>query len=200
MNTKSIALIAAFAAVAIALNAVRIPTVFYPGTFLQFSQIPIVIAFLLFGPKIGALIGLLNLAGGLALFPAGAAGGLFVYPFDFVSLLLMFVGMWLASMFTMHGDESGGSSILKKPAVVLLLGATAARVGIMPFVDYAVVYHILVPLILGINPSEAYILGLVPAFVLYNLIVPLYTVPAAYAIAAKVSRNLKAEMTFLRNR
>ncbi len=75
MKTKSIALVATFAAVAIALNAFRIPSVFYPGTFLQFSQIPIVIAFLLFGPKIGILVGLLNVAGGIALFPAGAAGG-----------------------------------------------------------------------------------------------------------------------------
>lgn len=199
MNTKSIALIATFAAVAIALNAFRIPTVFYPGTFIQFSQIPIVIAFLLFGVKIGVFVGLLNLVGGLVLFPAGAAGGLFVYPADFVSLLLMFAGMWLASMFTMHGGKSGMPPILKKPAVFLTIGAIATRAGIMPFFDYAVVYHILVPLILGIHVPEAYILGLVPAFVLYNVIVPLYTVPAAYVIAAKVSRNLKAEMTFLRN-
>lgn len=191
MNSKSMASVIIFATAAIALNAVRIPTVFYPGTYFQLSQIPIIIVFLLFGARIGVLVGLLNLVGGLALFPAGAAGGLLVYPMDFVSLLLMFVGIWLASRFTMFGNKSRRSSILKKPTVGLTLGATAIRGGIMPFVDYAVVYHVLVPLILGIKPPEAYILGLVPAFVLYNVIVSLYVVSVANVVAAKVSKTLK---------
>lgn len=196
MNTKFVALIITFAAVAIALNAVRIPTVFYPGSFFQFSQIAIVIAFLLFGARIGCLVGLLNLAGGLALYPIGPVG-LIAYPMDFVSLLLMFAGMWLANMFTTHSNSE--SPISKKPSFGLTLGATAVRAGIMPFVDYAVVYHVLVPLILGRDLPQAYILGLVPAFVLYNVIVTLYTVPVAYVIVAKVSKHLKIETSFLRN-
>ncbi len=199
MNSKSIALAITFAAVAIVLNAIRIPTVFYPGSFFQFSQIPLVIAFILFGAKIGVLVGLLNLAGGLALFPAGAGGGLFVYPIDFLSSLIMFAGIWLAHKVTTRENESGGSPVLKKPAVGLTLGGTAVRVGIMPFVDYALVYHLMVPLLLGINPSERYILGLVPAFVLYNVVVPLYTVSIAYVVAAKVSKNLKIEMSLFRH-
>ena len=191
MNSKSIASVIIFAAAAIALNAVRIPTVFYPGTYFQFSQIPIIIAFLLFGARIGVLVGLLNIVGGLALFPVGAAGGLFVYPMDFVSSLLMFAGMWLASKFIMYDNKSGRSPVWKKPTVSLTLGATAVRVGIMPFVDYAVVYHIMVPLILGIKPPEVYIVGLVPAFVLYNMIVPLYAVSIASVVSAKVSKALK---------
>ncbi len=197
MNSKSIALAITFAAVAIVLNAVRIPTVFYPGTFFQFSQIPLVIAFILFGAKIGVFVGLLNLVGGLALFPAGAGGGLFVYPIDFLSSLLMFAGIWLAYKVTTR-DKPGGAPVLKKPAVGWTLGGTAVRVGIMPFVDYALVYHIMVPLLLGIYPSEKYILGLVPAFVLYNVVVPLYTVSIAYVVAAKVSKNLKIEMSLFR--
>jgi len=196
MNSKSLALVITFAAVAIVLNAVRIPTVFYPGTFFQFSQIPIVIAFLLFGAKIGIFVGLLNLAGGLALFPAGAAGGLFVYPFDFVSLLIMFAGIWLASRVIANGSEWGKFSVLKKPVLGLTLGAIALRAGIMPFIDYAVVYHVMVPLLLGINPSEAYISGLVPFFVLYNVIVPLYVVSVAYVVAAKMNKHLKIETFF----
>jgi hypothetical protein len=194
MNSKSIALVITFAAIAIALNAIRIPTIFYPGSYFQFSQIPIVIAFLLFGAKMGVFVGLLNLAGGLVLFPIGAVA-LIVYPMDFVSSLLMFAGMWLASKFTIHDNESGILPIFKKPSVGLTLGATAVRVGIMPFLDYAVVYHILVPLIFGKAPPEAFILGLVPAFILYNIIVPLYIVPAAYVVASRVSKHLKIEMS-----
>jgi hypothetical protein len=198
MNSKSIALVITFAAVAIALNVVRIPTIFYPGSYFQFSQIPIVIAFLLFGAKVGVLVGVLNIAGGLILFPIGAVG-LIVYPMDFVSSLLMFAGMWLASKFMIRYNESERFPMLKKPAVGLTLGATAVRVGIMPFLDYAVVYHILVPLILGKSPPEAFILGLVPAFVLYNTIVPLYVVPVVYVVASKVSKHLKIEMSLFTN-
>ncbi len=69
MEAKSIALTIVFSSIAIALNLVKIPVIFYPGTFYQISQIPIVAAFLLFGARIGILIGVLNIAGGLVLFP-----------------------------------------------------------------------------------------------------------------------------------
>jgi hypothetical protein len=190
MNSKSIALVITFAAVAIALNAIRIPTVFYPGTYFQFSQIPIVIAFLLFGAKIGVFVGLLNLAGGLALFPIGAVG-LIVYPADFLSSLLMIAGIWIARKFTNYAKASGRFPVFKKPAIGLFLGAIALRTGIMPFFDFAVVYHVLVPLILGIRPSEVYILGLVPAFVLYNAIVSFYVVSVAFVVATKASNPLR---------
>ncbi len=198
MNSKSVALLVTFAAVAIALNSIRIPTVFYPGHFFQFSQIPIVIAFLLFGLKMGVLVGILNLAGGFALFPIGPSG-LIVYPMDFLSLLLMFAGMWLASKFTIYGNTSSRFPLLGKPMVGLTLGgATAVRAGIMPFVDYSVIYHVLLPLIIGIKPPEAYILGLFPAFVLYNAIVPLYVVPVAYVVAGKVSKHINLKGSFFR--
>jgi hypothetical protein len=187
MNSKSIALVIVFAAVAIALNVIRIPTVFYPGGYFQFSQIPIVIAFLLLGVKIGVFVGLLNVVGGLVLFPIGAIG-LINYPMDFVSSLIMFAGMWVMRRFIINRDESRRGSVFKKPAFLLTIGAILARVGIMPFVDYAVIYHVLVPLVLGLRLTEAYILGLVPAFVLYNAIVPLYVVSVACVVAAKVNK------------
>ena len=197
MNAKSIALVVTFAAVAIALNAIRIPTVFYPGAYFQFSQIPIVIAFLLFGVKTGVFVGLLNLAGGLALFPIGPVG-LIVYPADFLSSLLMIAGIWIAKKFTNYSYASGRFPVFKKPGIGLTLGAIALRTGIMPFFDYAVVYHVLVPLILAVKPSEAYILGLVPAFVLYNAIVTFYVVSIAYVVAAKASKPLKISNETLR--
>jgi hypothetical protein len=190
MDSKAIALVITFAAVAIALNAIRLPTVFYPGTYFQLSQIPIIIAFLLFGFKIGVFVGLLNLIGGLVLFPIGAVG-LIVYPADFLSSLLMIAGIWIAMKFTIYNTKSRIFPVFEKPAIGLILGAIALRVGIMPFFDYAVVYHVLVPLILGIKPSEGYIVGLVPAFVLYNTIVAFYVVSAAYVITAKVRKPLK---------
>jgi hypothetical protein len=199
MNAKSIALTITFAAVAIALNAVRIPTIFYPGVPFQISQIPIVVAFLLFGTEIGVLVGVLNVAGGLALFPLGPSG-IIIYPMDLVSVLIMFAGLYVARRFITLNEETEGSAFWKKPVFGLTTFATAFRGGIMPLIDYGVIYHVLFPLVLGLRLPEAYIVGLVPAFVLYNVTVPLYTVPIAYIVAKHTSKYLEIASRILRER
>ena len=191
MNTKSITLIITFAAVAIALNAVRIPSVFYPGASYPIYQIPIIVAFLLFGARIGFLVGILNMAGGLLLFSTGPSSFI-SYPMGLVSVLVMFAGLYVGSRFLTNNGKSRHTAIGLTFFVVILRGC------LMPFVDYGVVHHFLVPLILGVSLPEAYIAGLVPAFILFNVIVPLYTIPFAYIIAIKVGNNLKIEPRFLR--
>ena len=191
MNSKSITLIITFAAVAIALNAVRIPSVFHPGASYQFSQIPIIVAFLLFGARIGFLAGILNMAGGLLLFSTGPSS-IIAYPMGLVSVLVMFAGLYAGSRFIANNGKSRQTVIVLTFFVVVLRGC------LMPFVDYGVLYHVLVPLILGVSLPEAYIAGLVPAFILYNVTVPLYTIPFAYIVATKVGNHLKIEPRFLR--
>ncbi len=70
MKTKSIAIVIAFATIAISLNAVKIHTTL-PRNLCQISEIPVIIAFLLFGAKIGIFVGLVNLVGQLAFFLLG---------------------------------------------------------------------------------------------------------------------------------
>ena len=53
MNTRAIALTIAFAALTIALNPVRIPSIYLTGFYYRILEIPIVAAFLLFGSKCG---------------------------------------------------------------------------------------------------------------------------------------------------
>jgi riboflavin transporter FmnP len=191
MNTKSIALIITFSAVAIALNAVRIPSVFDPGASYHFSEIPIIVAFLLFGARIGFLVGILNMAGGLLLFSTGPSS-IIAYPMGLVSVLVMFAGLYVGSKFMKNNGK------LHHTAIGLTFFAVVLRGCIMPFVDYGVLYHVLVPLVLGVSLPEAFIAGLIPAFILYNVTVPLYTVPFAYVVATKVGNNLKIEPRFLR--
>lgn len=196
MNSKSIALAITFATVAIASNAVKVPAVIYPNNFFQVSQIPIVVAFLLFGFKIGVLVGFLNLLGALFLFPLGVAG-LIVYTMDFISLFPMFVGLCLGRTLVTRGDEFARFCLMKKHVVWLTIGAIAVRGSLMPLVDYGLVNHILLPLILGFQRSETMIIALIPVFVLYNVIVALYTVPVAYFIAKRVGTYFKTDLSFL---
>jgi riboflavin transporter FmnP len=197
MNSKSIALIASFAAIAIVLNIVKIPVIYLPGLAYSPCEIPVVIALLLFGFKIGVLVEVLHVAGQLLLFPAGPAG-FAVYPMGMVAVLLMFVGAYLASKFLNRKAGSKEAFDGKRAIVYLTAFAAAFRGGLMPLVDYGLLYHVLLPLFLGTNIPEAYIVGLVPGFVLYNVTVALYTVPIAYLVATKVSSYLKTKTRFLK--
>lgn len=192
MNTKSIALAITFAAVAIALTAIKIPIFFYPGGFFRFSQIPIIVAFLLFGPKIGVSVGFFTLVGQIAVFPNGANAIFIAYPMEFISALLMFAGMYFSNIL-IKNNRVGRYFLLKKPATRLTAFATLFRGGIMPFVDYIVVFHVLIPLVMQINPLETYIVALIPSFIAYNVITPLYTIPVAYIVTKRVSRSLDLE-------
>jgi riboflavin transporter FmnP len=185
MKTKSIALTITFSAIAIGLTAIKIPTLFYPGGFFRFSQIPVIIAFLLFGFRTGVLVGFVTLIGQIAVFPFNISAVFIAYPMEFVSSVAMLVGMHFSKRL-IRKDGSGKNSLLKKPAIGLTAFATLFRGCIMPFADYLVTFHVLVPLLLQVKVSEAYIVALVPAFIAYNIIVPLYTVPAAYIVAKRV--------------
>lgn len=195
MNAKSIALIASFAAVAIGLNVVRIPTVYWPGFFYSLYEIPVVIAFLLFGFKIGILVQVLHTAGQLLLFPVGP-GGFAAYPMGIVAMLLNFVGLYAGSRFLARKAVSmdvGG----RKPPIYLTAFTVATRGGLMPFVDYGVLYHFLLPLV-GFSIPETVTSALVPFFILYNVTVPLYTIPIGYIVSKTVSRHLKIEPSLLK--
>jgi riboflavin transporter FmnP len=196
MNSRSIALIAAFAAIAIALNTIRIPTIYWPNFSYHFSEIPIVVAFLLFGLKIGILVDALHVAGQLVFFPLGPVG-FAVYPMGFVAVLLMLAGAYLATLFISFKPPPADRPSERRRMAYLTVFAAAVRGGIMPFFTYGVLYHVLLPLALGTNLPEAYIVVLVPGFITYNLTIVLYTVPIAYFVATKASKAMGIRPCYL---
>jgi riboflavin transporter FmnP len=193
MNTRSLALIITFAAVAIVLNTVKIPTIYWPGASYGFSEIPIVVAFLLFGPKIGVLVGLLNFAGQEVLFPLGAPF-MAAYPIAFTGLLFMLLGIYLSTKYLARKKAEKTYSYRKR-TFYLTAFASATRGAIMPVIIYGVFYRIMLPLV-GINLPENILLGLIPSFFIFALTVPLYTIPIAYFVATKVSKSLQIESHF----
>lgn len=159
-------------------------------------EIPIVIASLLFGFKIGVLVGILHVAGQLVLFPAGPAGFV-MYPMGFLAALLMLVGVYVANRFIARKGVCKNFLTGRKSIICLTAFAVAFRGTIMPLIDYGITYRVLLPVVLGTSIPETYIAALVPSFVLFNATVPFYTVPLAYIIATKVSSHPKIETRFL---
>ena len=185
-----------FAALAIILNAVRIPTFYHPGFFYSLYEIPILVAFMIYGFKMGFLVETLHIIGQEIFFPLGP-GGVVTYPMGLVVHLLMFAGIYFAYKLIKR-KIARGNGVNEKKTVVYFTGlATALRGGLMPIIDYAVLYNILLPIALGRTIPETYILGLVPAFVLYNLTSALLAVPIAYLVARKVSKQLKISAKYL---
>lgn len=191
MNTKSITLIITFAATAIALNAVRIPAFYWPGMAYTLCDIPIVIAFLLFGFKIGLLVEGIHVLGQEIFFPVGPAA-VVAYPMGFVTNLLMVSGIYVASRFIARKAASGSQIGEKKKTVYLTASAATFRGAIMPIVDYFLLYHVLLPLV-GIAIPEGRAVALVPAFIVYNATSALYVVPIAILVAWRVSKYLRIE-------
>ncbi len=196
MESKTIALVVAFAAVAIVLNAVRIPTIYWSQVFYQFSQIPIIAVFFLFGVRTGVLVGAINWLGAITLFPLGL-NGIVAYSMDFISLLITLLGLYFATR--LIAKRTGEGKFSQRKLIVFLTGiGVAFRGSIMPLVDFSVLYHVLLPLFFGVSLPEIVIIGLVPVFVLYNVTTVLYTVPIAFILATKASRYLNIQINLIK--
>ena len=189
-------MISVFAALAIVLNIFRIPVFYWPGFSYTISEIPVLVAFLIYGFKLGFLVEAIHIIGQEIFFPAGMAG-LVVYPMGFFVHLFLFSGMYLANELIKRKIAKGNEVGEKKRTIYFTGLATALRGGLMPIFDYAVLYSILLPIALGVSIPQTYILALVPAFILYNVTSTLYAVPIAYAIARKVSIHLKISPKYL---
>jgi riboflavin transporter FmnP len=196
LNARSAALIGIFSALAIVLNAIKIPTFYWPNFFYSFYEIPVLVAFIIYGFKIGFLVEIVHIMGQEIFFPMGAAGAV-VYPMGLIVHLFMFSGIYLANNL-IHRKNAKGKLVSEKKTAIYFTGlATALRGGLMPIIDYTVMYSILLPFALGTTIPETYILALVPAFILYNVTSTLYAVPIAHLIAKKTAKNLRIEAKFL---
>lgn len=188
MKTRAVAVTIAFAALTIVLNVFVVPSFYWPGFNYRIYEIVLVVVFMLFGFKIGMAVVALNVLGQIAFYPV--PGGLAGYPFGLIAMLTMMSGIYLANYLVQsrapHGKVSTGRRILLMTAL-----GTAVRGAIMPILDYAVLYHVLLPIVLGRQISEAYMLALLPGMFVFNITIPLYTIPLAYTIAKKVHKTLK---------
>jgi riboflavin transporter FmnP len=188
MNTRLIAIVITFTALCIALVPFRIPTLYWPGFYYYFWEIPMVAAFLLFGFKVAFSISVLNAVARLVFFPGQAP--LLGFIIGFMPLLTMLLGVYLAQKLIQSQVSDGKSISAARATVYFTALGVAVRAGIMPFIDYAE-YHFLFPLFLGRDFSEAFILTLMPGIVLFNILVPLYGVSIGYLVAKTVGKSLK---------
>jgi riboflavin transporter FmnP len=176
LNSKTIALIAVFAALAAVLSMfspVRIPAPYAPFLIYQIWEVPIVVAFILFGPLVGVATTVINTIVLLAVFP----GSLPVGPlYDLAAVLSTLLGIYIA--LNLVRDSSLRSNAMRATSSTLL-GCTF-RVAIMTVVNWTFLQY---PYPIGYGMVDGALLAMLPVIGLFNLTIALYTVPLSYFLA-----------------
>ncbi len=193
MNSKTLGLVIAFTALATALNLVRIPVPFLFGYSYQLGDIILVIAFLLFGIKIGLTIAIADMFVSMTIYPNPV--GIIGAPYYLFSVLTMVLGVYIFGRI-LKSRIQNKPFFKAKSAALSTVCAVFTRTLLMLPMDF-LVFPYLVFIVSGLSISEAFnsVLIAMPAIVLYNITVPIYVVPISYLVAKKVSVHLKSAVT-----
>jgi riboflavin transporter FmnP len=182
MNAKEIALVIAFATIAIILNpsiskvGLAFPPV--PSLIINLWEIPVIIVFLLMGFKYGIVVAAIN---ALFLFTVWPGPSNPIYPIGcIISASSMMLGIFMLSKF---GSGSSKQITLnsKKSALYSTVAAIIPRILMMAPIMYAIIK------LSAVNfPDKLLFTFVLPWQAVYNIIQPLITIPIAFFIASKL--------------
>jgi len=192
MNTKRLTLIIVFIALTVALNVAgpKIPAPYAPFLIYQIWEIPIVVAFLAMGPKVGVAITVVNSLILFAVFQGSLPSGPF---YNLIAVLAMLLGIYIPYKIVSRGNskESLGSVLqkhLKSISVATTALAIVLRIAVTTPTNY-VALQLPYPFGFGLNSSGS--VALLPLIALFNATVTLYTVPIALAVTIPLLSRFK---------
>ena len=190
MKTKTLAVIITFASLAIVLNpaisGIGVPFPFLPTLIFQIWEIPTVVALLLFGFKTGLPVAVINSVFLVTVYP-GMSRPLYGIG-SFFSVTSMMVGFILVYRFLARGNLQDNRFETRAKAVAISISAAILfRVAVMALYMYIDLSFLTYP---PITSSRLFSIVL-PFQAVFNIIIPLYMLPAGYAVARLISRNLK---------
>jgi riboflavin transporter FmnP len=185
MNSKTIAVIAVFAALTVSLYYLAPIKISAPyATFLiyQVWEIPIVVAFLLFGPRVGVAVTTINTIVLLAVFP----GALPIGPlYNLAAVLSMLLGIYLTVRYVAKSFNMQSEALLVASSTAL---GSVVRVGIMSIMNWSLLRY---PYPIGFNMPDGALIAMLPLIGLFNFTIVLYTVPIGHFLARVVSAGTK---------
>jgi riboflavin transporter FmnP len=180
MQARSIAVLGVFAALTIALNLspLKIPAPYAPFLIYQIWEIPIVIAFFIYGTRIAVALAVLNTLALLIIFPGALPTGPL---YNFAAVISMIAGLLLVKKF-LPGKVAG------KKEVAAVTGLTVSgmllRTLVMLLVNYSLLGY---PPPIGFSlPYEVVVLYM-PLIAFFNASLALYTILGGYLLARIVA-------------
>lgn len=191
-KSRTFATIAVFAALSVFLNIspFKIPAPFAPYLIYQIWEIPIVAAFLLYGPKIGLIISLINTIILIAVFPGALPTGPF---YNLAALLSMLLGIYSLHMVVTWSLSGRRETILI--AFSTALGITT-RVLIMTVFNYLFLQQ---PPPIGFGLPMSAVVATLPIIGFFNATLALYSIPLGYFIARTIVSSIKIKAWYIRN-
>jgi riboflavin transporter FmnP len=179
METKQLAIIAVFTAISIVLvlSPFKIPAPYAPFLYYQIWEIPLVTAFLVYGPVTGLSIAGLNTLILVTLFPGDLPTGPF---YNLAAVVSMLSGAYIIH----HYLQLRGRTTIRVPVSTAL--SMVFRVLFMSLVNWLALRH---PYPIGFSMPEEVILAALPLIGVFNATTALYTIPMGYILAQAVSRG-----------
>lgn len=185
-DARKVAIVAAFAAFAVCLNLspIKYAAPYAPYLIYQIWEIPIVAAFLLYGPKMGVITSIINTLMLLVIFPGALPTGPL---YNLAALLSMLLGIYFV-----HKVASLSSRKVRGTLLITLttaLGVTT-RVGIMTLVNSTLLPQ---PPPIGFSMPTAALLGALPLIGFFNATLALYTIPLGFFLTRAVCLGINVD-------
>ena len=187
MDSKTIAGITVFAAVTVALNLspVKVPAPYAPFLIYQVWEVPIVVALLLYGLRVGVVISVINTLVLLAVFPGALPTGPL---YNLVAVLSTLLGVYVAK-------SVGGDQFSKGQWAIMVASSTALgiimRVVVMTIVNWICLPY---PPPIGFSMPAEVVVAMLPVVGFFNATLALYTVPIGYLLTKTVKSTIKTPM------
>lgn len=184
MESKTIAAIAIFTAlsVALVLSPAKIPAPYAPFLKYQIWEIPIVAAFILYGPAVGVATSIMNTIILLAVYPGELPTGPL---YNLVAVLSMLLGVYVIHRFAANHFSRRREAILTASSTAL---GTIIRVGFMSIVNWTFLRY---PYPVGFSIPVEGLTAMLPVIGFFNATLALYTIPVGYFLARAVSSGTK---------
>jgi riboflavin transporter FmnP len=193
MNTKKLALIIIFTALALSLSQIKIPAPYAPFLYYQIWEIPIMVAFILISPLAGTAVALMNTLFLFAIFPGELPTG---PAYNLAAILSMQAGILITELIIkkiakkQHTNETTLQYSKKWITTSTAMGIIT-RVLFMTVVLY---FAIPQPAPIGFGFGQELTVSLLPAEAFFNATIAVYTIPFGYLIANTVKRYVKLNL------
>ena len=187
MNSKTITIIAIFAAISIvlSLSPLKFSAPFAPFLKYELWEIAIVTAFLLYGIKVGLAISIVNTIVLLVVFPGDLPTGPI---YNLIAVIGTLIGVYIIQRGLSKRFTIGNETILTALSTV---SAIILRVISMTIVNWIVLRY---PPPFGYSIPQSELPAILSVTALFNVTIVLYTIPIAYIIARAVGIRGKTEL------
>jgi len=132
MDTKSGGLITTFTALATVLNFARIPVPYMPTFSYQLGDIVLLVAFLIFGIKIGLAISVANMI--IKMFILASPAGIIGAPYYIVTMMTMVCGVYFFEKLVRPNIQIKKNETAKRTTLSTVFGVITRTIIMLPWI------------------------------------------------------------------